>query len=681
MAWLSKLLGTTPPGPATPGQDAKQHLEELAALPAHGRIAEAARRAMLPGTDLVGLAAALMPFEHQAVLDQVDGQTQIRCVEAGFEQHSTGGRDGMTFVASNLVLAFKKSTIPDSIREFVDSHRFEGRIHAVRQGRPAFRSEEAPEVRRALEKLDRAQMKVMREVLVEKPPHPDLKAMKKHPALKGPVTVDGLMSILAGEPLGLDSDCVSPPIFKRIFTPGQPVSVRRGSGLVEPGWKIQAQSPSGEIVVANGNGLFKVVPPKDLLGLNPQLVPLETPLNVKRSNTNNIEGGWRASAHLPNGEIEARKPNYKRPTSIGNIIEANEAFVLPPRPQGLAARVFAKGQVVDVRRSTGALLEGWTIEGIIPGTSEVFVTKDRAWRRQPVEQLLVDNPHLIPVGLELSIPRSLGWVEDGWKSFGPTDDGRIRMVNPRGEWKAIPTEELIELNRDLLLSSEDTQFTLTGTEARARPGQGLEQAKRFQVLNRVEAGNVVHDGYVDGGRGMRFESDRVVAPREVMVVDRSRDAALRDMLAWARSIQGLPEDQRALALTRMVYDHFRPTDGNAEDAANRLQEQQKSREVLIGDASRLGGGGACRHRALLFKLLADEAGLQVALVRGYMKSGGRYGGHAWNELTFSNGDKRMVDVMNPTRHGRDFVLPLLDARALTSGYMDAAGAELYGAAR
>lgn len=680
--WLKGLFGPSTP-PPTPGQNAKRHLEELAALPAVGRIDEAARRAVDPSTDLEALAAALMPHEHQAVLDRVDGQTGIRLVEAGFQQQSKmPSAPGLTVMgAGNLIFAFKKSAIPEPLQAFVNEHAFEGRINAFRQGRVAVRPEEATEVRRALSKLDKSQLTLLRKVLVEQPPHPDLPKMRKHKALKGKASVDKVMTILSGAPLGLEADAVegvAPPVFKRIFRPGQAVRVERRGGRIEDGWTIQARNPEGHIVTTNGKGSVKVVDPKRLLTLNPKLLPLETPVTATRSQTKRVDGGWRIVEHRDDGLLGLAKPGWKKPISVADLLATNPRLFEPPEVHGVAAKVFARGQDVRVRRSTGAILEGWKIAQYM-SSDAVYCEKDGKYRIQKAEQLLADNPDLMPVGLELNTPRSLGWVEDGWQAFGATDDGRIRMVNARGEWKAIPTEELIELNRDLLLEGGLVEAAKpTGREALAVAGRGLDQAKAFAMYNRIEANQIVHDGYVDGGRGQRIVGGRVIAPREVLTIDRTRDQKLKSMLAWARAIQDRPPKERAQMIARYVYDHFRPTEGNAEDAARRLMDQQKSRAVRIGDAAELGGGGACRHRALLFKVLADEAGLEVALVRGYMRgSSGRYGGHAWNELTL-DGEKLMVDVMNPTRgRGRNFKFPALDKARLKHSYMDAAGEELY----
>ena len=48
---------------------------------------------------------------------------------------------------------------------------------------------------------------------------------------------------------------------------------------------------------------------------------------------------------------------------------------------------------------------------------------------------------------------------------------------------------------------------------------------------------------------------------------------------------------------------------------------------------------------MLFKILADEAGLDVALVRGNY-AGGSPPGHAWNEVSLGDGRRVIVDVMH-----------------------------------
>jgi transglutaminase/protease-like cytokinesis protein 3 len=101
--------------------------------------------------------------------------------------------------------------------------------------------------------------------------------------------------------------------------------------------------------------------------------------------------------------------------------------------------------------------------------------------------------------------------------------------------------------------------------------------------------------------------------------------------------------------------------------------------VLIGDVAEKGGGGACRHRALLFKLMADEAGLHTALVRGNARFGERGGGHAWNEVRLADGRSLLVDVMNPHFMGRGyFDFPELSDALVKQQYLDMQFQPIYG---
>ena len=78
--------------------------------------------------------------------------------------------------------------------------------------------------------------------------------------------------------------------------------------------------------------------------------------------------------------------------------------------------------------------------------------------------------------------------------------------------------------------------------------------------------------------------------------------------------------------------------------ADQLEGEFRNKQVLIGDWVDQAQAGECRHRALLFKILADEAGLDVALVRGNY-AGGSPPGHAWNEASLGDGRRVIVDVM------------------------------------
>lgn len=158
----------------------------------------------------------------------------------------------------------------------------------------------------------------------------------------------------------------------------------------------------------------------------------------------------------------------------------------------------------------------------------------------------------------------------------------------------------------------------------------------------------IPDGYVDGGRGMKLDDEGNVGTlREVIVVDRTRDQALRRHLEFARSelVKALPPVERARELVRYINREIAPD----EDPVRALLSsdiyiaEHRNSEVLIGRVDY----GVCRHRSLLFKMMADESGLEVALVRGNYRSAASFGGHAWNELKLPDGRTVIVDTTNP----------------------------------
>lgn len=176
-----------------------------------------------------------------------------------------------------------------------------------------------------------------------------------------------------------------------------------------------------------------------------------------------------------------------------------------------------------------------------------------------------------------------------------------------------------------------------------------EVAHAYREKHYIPAGTRIPDGYVDGGRGMKIAADGTVSSqREILQVDRARDATLRQHLDYVRwLVRGnVPPLERATLLAQYVDQQYSPADGRAfaTDACDTLLAPYAGNGILIGETVR---AGVCRHRALVFKLLADEAGLSVALARGNLGTATNSGAHAWNELILENGEKFIVDVMNP----------------------------------
>lgn len=217
---------------------------------------------------------------------------------------------------------------------------------------------------------------------------------------------------------------------------------------------------------------------------------------------------------------------------------------------------------------------------------------------------------------------------------------------------AVEVHQSDPASSDLLLAVGLKSFA---KDAAARPisTAGTDAAiRRFHRQHYLGPGTSVPDGFVDGGRGMEIGPDAALrSGRELIVIDRQRDAPLKEALQFAGSaeLKAKPPLERAKDLARYVDRHMSGALGRqfADDSTTLLIRAHQNEGVLLGEVPALCGAGACRHRSLMFKILADQAGLDVALVRGNARFGNSGGGHSWNELKLSDGRRLIVDVMNP----------------------------------
>lgn len=214
------------------------------------------------------------------------------------------------------------------------------------------------------------------------------------------------------------------------------------------------------------------------------------------------------------------------------------------------------------------------------------------------------------------------------------------------------------------VEKKETQPSLT---KRSEIGAGAKPAvMAYRLKNYVGVELPIADGYVDGGHGMTIHPDgHVTSSREILTIDRKRDVELQKHLTFARSeeLKKLNDLDRATRLARYVAAHYTPKEGRKalEEKTKVLETSYRNREVLIGDVAKItGDAGVCRHRSLMYKVLADEAGLKVALVRGlYGRDPSKAGYHAWNELYLPDGKMVIVDVTNPQP---DFHFPELNSK-------------------
>jgi Ethylene-responsive protein kinase Le-CTR1 len=182
------------------------------------------------------------------------------------------------------------------------------------------------------------------------------------------------------------------------------------------------------------------------------------------------------------------------------------------------------------------------------------------------------------------------------------------------------------------------------------PVAAQEVTNTYHQRHYVGPGLKIPDGYLDGGRRMAVDANhRATSDREILQVERSRDVELARDLAFARSreIQDLPILERIQRIAARIDKETTPPGGPAciLRTAEQLEQEFRNQSILIGDWIDQGQAGVCRHRSLLFKILADEAGLNVSLVRGnYVEQGSPSIPHAWNEVFLGDGRRVLIDV-------------------------------------
>lgn len=207
--------------------------------------------------------------------------------------------------------------------------------------------------------------------------------------------------------------------------------------------------------------------------------------------------------------------------------------------------------------------------------------------------------------------------------------------------------------------------------------------RKYYETHRLEHTDIVCDGFFDGGRGRPLSplaclrAAPIDGNREVIVADKTTDSALARYTQRAiSSIASLPDrESQVLALSLLVSSLMGGNRGEAIEVECReqmklLKSRLQTNVIPLGMIT----VGCCRHRALLFKYLADAISLPTRLVRGAwtdceaeaareLTSGVKseshelaHSGHAWNVVFLESpssdtgvygvsGDWRVVDCM------------------------------------
>ncbi len=307
---------------------------------------------------------------------------------------------------------------------------------------------------------------------------------------------------------------------------------------------------------------------------------------------------------------------------------------------------FPVGSKQRVERSNGDI-EWWTVAGYTADGKVITTSGFIPPRASRPESMRARNP--VHPGAEIKIKLADGTSEGGWK-VGSVNGDRV-LVFKNGVPKTMRLADLDAINNAPAVTSKPATPPKPIEKPKPVPPPNIPrlQSDGYQSRNRIDRGVPIADGFYDGGRGMQTDAKgHVTSPREILIVDRAHDPQLRKWIKEAQKLRKLPEQERLVKLAQLVYTELSPRDKNLKSMAvfEKWLPTKENQPLLIGEVKGL-GAGVCRHKSLLFKVLADEAGLQTALVRGFAEDDSGAGGHAWNEVTLANGKTLVVDPTNP----------------------------------
>ena len=192
--------------------------------------------------------------------------------------------------------------------------------------------------------------------------------------------------------------------------------------------------------------------------------------------------------------------------------------------------------------------------------------------------------------------------------------------------------------------------------------ESYKVTQKYHETHRIDS--KIPDGYRDPGRQFSYKRNgelegkyKEAFNRETLIVDRSQDKVLNMVSQRLKSIISrnpyMTENEKIRTLFTCVRDIFGIKDGPAY--ANCFE----TKPMLIGDIMS-SGAGCCRHMALSAKLLGDDLGMNISMVRGrLMLPNGRISSHIWNEITTSDGNKIIFDAAQRKlinlKSGDDFI--------------------------
>ncbi|MBD5402427.1 hypothetical protein HDR58_06460 [bacterium] len=174
-----------------------------------------------------------------------------------------------------------------------------------------------------------------------------------------------------------------------------------------------------------------------------------------------------------------------------------------------------------------------------------------------------------------------------------------------------------------------------------------ELSEEYLRTNYLSENQKIIDGFRDAGGGASFDNFGKVlyAKREVITIDKELDVYLQNAINYVKQNTVQMSEKKKL---KFIYNLMLDISGDAQKAVERselLGNRAAGEERLLGKIFEH-GAAVCRHKALMFKILADEVGIKTRILRGNMMDFGGVGRHVWNEVKLKDGRKILIDIQN-----------------------------------
>lgn len=184
--------------------------------------------------------------------------------------------------------------------------------------------------------------------------------------------------------------------------------------------------------------------------------------------------------------------------------------------------------------------------------------------------------------------------------------------------------------------------SITGIKPHETNLKAVAQSLFFVKENYIPHTEKILDGFKDGGSFSQvLDNGSVInGKREVIIVDRTKDENLKDIIEdFKKEAAKVDTNEELLSefALNYVYENF------VQDNNQKEIEYEIGQEVLLGDIL-LNSKPVCRHVALLYKILADEVGIEADYIRGDFKYGEETGRHAWVQVL----EDGCTSIMDPT---------------------------------